>query len=443
MAATETSRVIGLRERFPRVSHATWSQFKEYAPTFLTEFIVMASQIIVYKLAAHYMGKLGFSEYALARRAISTVLPLGLLGFGIALPRYIAISEGPNAASLRGRYFGASLWCVGLSAALIVGLINLMPSAFAYLVYGNVAYTFLSRPIGMIIAALLLHALAYSYFRGHLYMARANILQLANLGVVPALAFLMGTRSVGTVLERIGVLSISVSLIALLFTPWKEVASSSFIEAVTLLRYGIPRVPADFAQMALFGLPALVVAHRVGVQQAGDVAFSILVLGITGAIFAPVGLILLPKASRLIASGARDELERHVSLVLRLSLIISVFLTITIEVFSGELVRAYLGPGFPEISTVVRVVMLGAVPYAIYAVLRSAIDARYTQAINTKNNGIAFLIFIACSAFVLITYNNSLVRLILPLPISLVALGILTWVDAKKAILSSETASLC
>jgi len=161
------------------------------------------------------------------------------------------------------------------------------------------------------------------------------------------------------------------------------------------------------------------------------------VLAIVGAIFAPVGLILLPKASRLIAHGAAEELERHVSLVFRLSLIVSILLTISVEMFSGQLVHAYLGLGFSEISTVVRVVMLGAVPYALYTVLRSVIDARHTEALNTKNNGIAFAIFIACSTFLLMIHDNSMVRLILPLPVSLLVLGILTWLDTKKVALRS------
>jgi O-antigen/teichoic acid export membrane protein len=442
MATLETPKIASVREKVPWISAEAWQQVREYGPTFATEFAVMASQIVVYKLAAHYLGNQGFSEYAVARRAISTIYPLGLLGLGVALPRYIAISVGEDEASLRGRFFGATLWCVGLSAAIIVGLISLMPSGFAYLIYGSGSYRSLARPIGMIIAGLLLHALAYSYFRGHLHMARANILQLANLGVVPALAFFVGFRSVGAVLERIGVLSILVSFTALLFTPWKEIASGSFSEARTLLRYGVPRVPADFVQMALFGLTAFVVAHRVGVQQAGNVAFSISVLSLVGAVFAPVGLILLPKASRLIARGASEELERHVSIVLRLSFIVSISLTISVEMLSGKLVHVYLGPGFSEISTVVRVVMLGAVPYAVYTVLRSVLDARHTEALNTKNNGVAFAIFIACSTFLLLIHDNSMVRLILPLPICLIVLGILTWLDAKKIVLGAEESSV-
>jgi O-antigen/teichoic acid export membrane protein len=191
--------------------------------------------------------------------------------------------------------------------------------------------------------------------------------------------------------------------------------------------------------MALFGLPAFVVAHRAGVQEAGYVAFSISVLTLVGAVFAPVGLILLPKASRLIARGASEEVERHISLVLRLSLIVSIFLTISVEVFSGQLVRAYLGSGFSEISTVVRVAMLGAVPYAVYTVLRSAIDARHVEAINTKNSWIALALFIVCSTFLLLIHDNSIVRLILPLPVSLLVLGILTWLDTKKGALGSVT----
>jgi hypothetical protein len=63
------------------------SRVREYGNTFAAEFAVMASQIITYRLA-HFPGKPGFSEYAVARRAISTIHPVAILGLGVAPLRH-------------------------------------------------------------------------------------------------------------------------------------------------------------------------------------------------------------------------------------------------------------------------------------------------------------------------------------------------------------------
>jgi O-antigen/teichoic acid export membrane protein len=434
MATTETPKMMPLRGILPWRSDVAWGHIKDYAPTFMAEFAALASQIVAYKLAAHYLGKQGFSEYAVARRAISMMYPVGLLGMGIALPRYIAISAREDEAGLRGRFFGATLWCVGISVIFIVGLLNLLPLKFTYLIYGNSSYRSLAFPMSTIIAGLSLHALAYGYFRGHLQMARANVLQLINFGVVPLAVFLWGSRNVGGVLEEIGLLSIAVSVVGLLFTPWRQAASNCLAEVKVLLRYGIPRVPGDFALMALLGLSSFFIAHRVGVLEGGYVAFAMSVLVMIGASFAPVGLVLLPRASNLIARGAHEELARHISLIFRLSLFISAFLTILLEVFAGPLLRAYLGRDFVEVALVFRIVVLGTVPYAVYSALRCVVDAKFTRAVNTINSLVALTLLVASSALLFALHDASVVRLILPLPVSLLVLGILTWRQARKIV---------
>src|SRR5262249_30726160 len=114
MAATDTPKAILLAGKFPWLSGATWSQVGEYAPTFLTEFAVMASQIMVYKLAAHFLAKQGFAEYALARRTVSLIFPIPVLGMAVGLPRYISYSNGRNDSGSADRYFSATLKCAGL-----------------------------------------------------------------------------------------------------------------------------------------------------------------------------------------------------------------------------------------------------------------------------------------------------------------------------------------
>ena len=114
----------------------------------------------------------------------------------------------------------------------------------------------------------------------------------------------------------------AVAGVALLFTPWNAVVKDNREYAKELLRFGVQRVPGDFILMALFALPATIVAHKSGIRAAGFVAFGISMLNVIGSFFSPFGLILLPKAGALLAAGKNRELRRQVWLLTRITLIV-------------------------------------------------------------------------------------------------------------------------
>ncbi|MGB8591720.1 MAG: lipopolysaccharide biosynthesis protein [Candidatus Acidiferrales bacterium] len=384
--------IFNSRKSFDRVRIAAWlspparAHAREYAPTFAAEFAVLGCQIVAYKLAAHFLGHQGFSEYAVARRAISTLYPVCLLGLGVALARSIARADGEGAAEngrVRSRDMGAALMCVGGVTTLAVAAINMFSGTFAYLVFGDAAYRALAAPISLVIAGLILHAIAYAYFRGHLQMTAANTLQLVNLGLVPLAAFLLVTRTAGAVLEALGAATIVVAMVALACAPSAELRPGTRRDIAALLRYGAPRVPGDFAQMALLGLPAFFVAHWAGVQQAGYVAFAISFLSMISAAFSPIGSILLPKASRMIASGARGELRDHLWSLARITVLVSSVLIVLTFVFADRLIRLYLGPGYGDVAHMLRMICVGAAPYSLFLVMRNAVDAHHEGAVTS------------------------------------------------------------
>src|SRR5215471_10068178 len=94
MATVDTPKATLLRSVVPWLTDARLEQIKEYAPTLITEFVVMFSQILLYKLAAYYLGRTGFSEYALARRTVSLLFPIPVLGLAVGLPRYLGFTNG-------------------------------------------------------------------------------------------------------------------------------------------------------------------------------------------------------------------------------------------------------------------------------------------------------------------------------------------------------------
>jgi len=373
---------------------AGFQQVREYAGTFAAEFAVLACQIIVYKLAARFLGTLGFSEYAVARRAISLLQPVMMLGIAVGLPRYIAMAEGNGNDPRARRFFGAAAQCVGLAVAVAIISLSIWPQWFAYLFFGHREYGFLVRPLALILAGLSAHALVYSYLRGRMAISKANVLNLVNLGFVPVVVFIFFHQSAAEVLWTLGAGWTGVALAALCFTPILNVARDVRVEAKELLAYGLQRVPGDFALMGLLAFPALLAAHSRGIEPAGYVAFGISITNMIAAMFAPVGIILLPKMSRNLGIGNFGEIRKEVKLIGWSTAGVSLALVAIGEACAEPAIRIYLGANFLSAIAPVRIVLLAAVPLALYYALRSAIDAFHRKAINTINLGIAFAVFV-------------------------------------------------
>lgn len=427
--------IAGADARFSWITENLGSHVREYGGTFATEFTVLACQLLTYKLAAHFLGKTGFAEYAVARRTISLVYPVPLLGVAVALPRYVAHAIGGGNGNRRGRYFGAAVWCMGFGVLASVLLMNLFSGIFAYIFFAGREYANLVLPLSILLVGLVLHVLVYSYFRGCLAMRRANLLQLVNFGVVPLAAFLVFNGSVRSVLVTLGVLTTLVAGIALAFTPIRHVAENVFPEAKELLRYGVQRVPGDFVHMALFTLPVTFVAHFSGVLDAGYVAFGVSVLNMIGSMFSPLGLVLLPKASRMLAGGDLEELRAHVTQIVKVTALVSVTVAVVLEFSAGQLIRLYLGPNFSEAARFLRILVLAAVPYSLYCVLRNLVDAFHENAVNARNLVVAFAVFLALSLAGLLVFRPPMQILgAFVLSVSLVA--VLSCAEALKIVRS-------
>jgi|SRR5690348_8974297 len=394
MATLETPTVLSARRTFPWLSEFARQQIREYAPTVLTELAVMGCQILVYKLAAHYLGNIGFSEYALVRRTVTLMMPIPILGLSIGLPRYISYSKGRNDSEAADRYYGGTLWCAGFGAAICFVLINSFSGVFGYLFFGSRNYAILSFPMSLMILGLCAHTVACGYFRGHMQLNRANALQFINLACLPILAFVFAHGSLRTLLLVIGSFWIAISTIALCFTPLGAIAKSGTKEIRQLLKYGIQRIPGDFILGAIFTLPATFIAHLQGVREAGFVAFGISVVSMIGGIFAPASLVLLPKATLLLAEGARKKLWIHLRPILTTTAVASVMMSALIWWLVPNLIRLYLGPGFETVVPIVRFLVLGALPYSLYLILRNLVDAYHEHGVTAVILSVGLLVLI-------------------------------------------------
>jgi len=409
-----------------------------YATTIGIESAILVSQLIAYRLAASYLGREGFSEYALARRAISLLQPAVVLGLGIAIPRYMALSLGKGSRSNASTQWAAGLLLLASSVAISLGLLNFFQSSVAFLLFGNARHRYLIPSVGLMLLGLALHTACYGYFRGNLKMTSANALQFVNIGILPLVIFPFFGRTVSIFLTALGTSMGLTSALALLATRFEAPAGGDLLRhAKELLWYGLGRVPGDLSQTALLTSPAVIVAHLQGLRPAGLVAFGTSLLTMIASLFVPIGTVLLPEASQMIGRGDLHGLRRRVLQIVKATVPPIALLSLLVEGFAKDGIRLFLGGDFAIQAGIVRVIVLGAVPYSIYWGLKAVIDASSTRPINSRNALIALAVFLSTSTTVYFGLFGTIYVLYFFVA-SLYILGGLTLLEAWKSCLAKS-----
>jgi len=378
---------------------------KDLILTFFTQIFVLISTLLIYRFAKNHFGEIGFTTYSLTRRNVAFLLPAFSMGLGVALPKYIAFSIGENTKK-ENIFFVSGLIIVSIVILLLVIITFLTKDKLAFLLYGNVRYSYFIFPIFISISGTLYHFIAYSYFRGRLEMVQANLLQFINLGIIPIFSFFLSSKIQEVFLFN-GISIFFISLVAILIVLRNRKSSLMKNEIVycgkELIGYGIQRVPGDFGLAAFFSLPAIIYSHVTDIETAGYVAFGISLLNMVGQIFAPIGQIYLPKISGLIAQGNSDLVKSYTNKLLIITVLLTVSGIIVFELFPKFILELYLGNVNNKLIFYTRTIILAALGFAIYVSMRSIIDAVYKTSYNSINIIISLLIFILLSVIVFYT----------------------------------------
>jgi O-antigen/teichoic acid export membrane protein len=402
----------------------------QLAWTMVTELLVTIAGILVLKFAAAMLGPMGFGEYSLSRRAIGLLyLPL-VMGLGVAAPRYIAIARAGAMDGYSESAFATAALTAGLLPPLVVILfLNIAPAFGATILFGSASLAHLVPPATIALAGITLHSLVYAVYRGRSEMHFANVLQAIDIGVVPVGAFLIAQHEAAAVLTATGTAWLVVSGLALIHVlyrerrEWRGFATMRDHLAV-LLRFGLPRVPGEFALVGLFAIPSLLAVRAHGVIEAGQFSAALSVLTMAGSAFTPVGLVLLPRASAQAATGDIAGLRHLVLRILGGGILLAAVGVAIGEVLIPPFIKWYFGEAFLPAVPYFRATLLGAIPSAVYILMRSILDALDVRALNSRN-----LIIALSAAVVLCVINRSLIWMSFSIVVSLVLLGTLTLRD--------------
>jgi len=323
------------------------------------------------------------------------------------------------------------------SSSVAAAALILFRSTFAQLLFGSEQYISLVLILPPLMFGVGLYSVGYDYLRGRAQFVAANCFSLVIQAIVPLASVLAG-GSVERVVLTMAVCWIAISLAVLSLIPMSIIGLRPCVREV--IRYGVPRAPGDLLQLGLLAAPAIIATHLADLRVAGLVALGISALTMVGSGVSPIAFILLPFSARKLGAGQVESLRRHVLNILQVVVVIIALGTVLVEAFATQLVRLYLGPDFAAGSYVGRIMLLGAVPYAVYFTLKSVVDAQHIRAINTRN------MLAASMTFVIAVGIADIIRLTVPavlaaLVASLYVLSALTTLEAMKALRTVPTAS--
>lgn len=402
----------------------------QLAWTMLAEIAVMISGILLLKLAAQFLDPAGFGEYTLSRRAVGLLyLPL-VMGLGIAAPRYIAIAmAGALPEHSASSFAFAALICGMLPPLVVAALMNIDQNAASAVLFGDTSLVELVRPASIALVGIALHSMVYAVYRGRGEMAFANVMQVVSLGLIPVAVFLLSERDAAALLGATGVAWIVASAVSLLFLIGRLLKTGERFahprkHAGVLLRFGLPRLPGEFALVGLFAIPALLALRAQGVVAAGQFSAALSLVTIFSGAFTPVGLLVLPRASALAAQGNIAGVRRIAGRVLLVGTVVAVCGVIVGQVVLAPLIQWYFGAAFLPAVPVFRICLIAAIPYIVYVLLRNVLDALDVRAINSRN-----LLMALTMLAILCLVRSTIMWMALSLVVSLSFLSILTLRD--------------
>lgn len=365
--------------------------------------------IYVFKLADMKFGSEGFALFNLARRIYSFFVVFGSLGLSVGLVRFLALYMEDN--QKRFRIFSASLFILITFNSLVLLIIFVLNSPISYIFFHSYTESLLLLSIALATLANSYSVAIYSYYRGTMKMFRANLIQVLNSALIPLLSILFSNSPAQAFFFQalfVCVVCLIVSFFIIknerwnLFKKWYDFAGwikHSASEFKLLLRYCIPRVPAEFAYSAYFTLPPVALIHFGASQVDGGMfAFGISLMSMLGASLSSFGYVMLPRATRMLKAGKFAQFKRIAILMSILSSVIGTFVFLIFYFFGSNIVEIFSKELSEGASRYVVIAQFAGIFHLQFVAIRSFIDAAHFisyNSINTIKSFLFMLLFIS------------------------------------------------
>jgi O-antigen/teichoic acid export membrane protein len=359
--------------------------------TTLVSLSTVISFVFLARVLAMGLGPEKFGAYSISRRLLATLEPLSTVNLGIALARYTALS--PDGSRRFSYLFNSFIVTAGINVLLFL-IVICFQSKITSVLFCDPQYLPLLWATMFSVFTYSCFIVLYGFYRGAGMMHKANFLQFLLVAAWPldvGSAF-AGSGRVDRIvfITGLGYLVIFLPLLLRLFKGMHAKYSLKKSELRELLIYGIPRLPGGIAYAGILGIGTIICPFFLSLESAGYLALSVSVLKAVEGAFDSFGRVILPKVAQIYSSEQPEYLRKKIGEMTGFAVHIGLFLGCQLFLWADTIVVSWLGARYAQVTLLMRVFSLAIVPFLIYSILRSVIDAVEAKAINTGNLYVAF-----------------------------------------------------
>ncbi len=418
---------------------------KDFIITVIGQVIVVVISFLVNKILSNYVSTDEFGIYNIAKRFTDVVTYIVLLAMGIAIPKYLAEYKSKNDEAGVHMYWVASLLLV-FGATVIVSIIAvaarvpIMRLMFGENGYEKYVFVSLLYAFGSALATMI-----SSYCRGVGFFYRYNFIQIA-VQILYFVVVLICSSNAFLILLYSGLAYLAADFAVLIYyfikkrkLTVKYKSPKNYLKPMKeLVIYGVPRVPGEFVLFAYNLVPLIIISNKFNLTQSAYFSASLSVNATVTTAFGFIGIMLLPAVSSAIATRKFDKVDKNITFLAILYVLVSV-LGIIFIYFCGEwLIKLLYSEEYIPAVTLLIITSVAILPRAMFLLLRNPIDGVTKIPFNTINLAISFAI--TCVGMLLVNSIQLCAWIYVIGYCALAALSFATWMFCRKKVIKKINA---
>ena len=355
----------------------------DFIVTFLNGLIVIGGVFILNGLIARIHGLELLGEFLLIKRTLSAVVGILLIGMNVGLPNYLSRNFQRSFGDISFILF--IIVTIPLTVILIISILWFDITGF----YSEHFWIYIIFSLG--ISA---QFITYALYRGYMNMIGANIFQLLGTAIIPIIIFTF-VIDLYEGFSWIGSCVLIVMIFAFIIrNKGINIHEINFEQSKKIIIYGLERIPSFVAQFILLAGIPLFLAQTVNFESVAYFISSLSLVRLSLIIVNPIGMVLLPRISNKIASGAMDDVANFLNIFLKAGIVFSVIGTTYFYINAPLILTFWLGEVSETGITILRLTILALPFYTFSGLTRSPIDAVSEKGYNSLIYGLAAVVLI-------------------------------------------------
>lgn len=416
---------------------------KDFIITVVGQIIVVLVVFFTNKILSNYVSTDEFGAYNIAKRFTDVLTYIILLAMGIAIPKYLASYKANNDDSNVHLYWVASLLLILIASIIVTIAVWAARNPLMKLMFGASGYEKYALTSLLYAVGASLYTLISSYYRGVGYYYKYNILQILSQIIYFVVVLIVSSSAFLILLiSALAYLTIDITLLIYYFIKNKKITfqyrslknySKPMKELVT---YGLPRVPGEFVLFAYNLIPLVIISNKFDLTQSAFFSATLAVNSTVTSAFGFIGIMLLPAVSSAIATRQFKKVDKNITFLAILYIVISAF-GILLIYFCGEwLIKLLYNADYIPAVPMLIVTSVAVLPRSLFLLLRNPIDAASKLPFNTINLAVSFAV--TCIGMLL---TNSIMMCAWIFVIGYCVLAVaslVTWLFCRKRILKAD-----